>query len=90
MTDFRPEYITIHPTEYSLRSQIRRDVRKNYIISGYANIIYMDFLNDIFKFSKLSERSEKLLTGSAKFLLVKYIIGEYEKNMVFLNREADS
>lgn len=69
---FLPERIKIYPSVFSLRTGIRKEAGESgKVISGYANIEYKNFLNEIFKSSSGLEGG--LLSGAARFLTVKKI-----------------
>lgn len=79
MNFWKPDYIIVHPSVNSLRSQIRREAKSGNVISGRANIIYFDFVSEIFKGSGLDAKC-KLLSNASRFLLTKRIVEDVKKN----------
>ena len=76
--------MNVYHSEFALRSGIRRDVKNREFISGTGNIIYIDFLNRIYKESFNSKkRQERFISGSGLFLFMKRIIDDVSKKIDF-------
>ena len=82
--NFFPSTLNVYHSEFALRSGIRRDVKNREFISGTGNIIYIDFLNRIYKESFNSKkRQERFISGSGLFLFMKRIIDDVSKKIDF-------
>ena len=82
--NFFPSTLNIYHSEFALRSGIRKDAEINNFISGSGNIVYIDFINRIYKEAfSYKKRQERFISGSGLFLFMKKIAEDVSKTLNF-------
>lgn len=85
--NFFPSVLNVYHSDFALRSGLRTDVGNRQFISGSGNIVYIDFLNRIYKESfKHRKKQERFISGAGLFLFIKKII-EDVANKINFNRK---